>query len=71
MSDAKVRINMTVSPEFWEKWQAYAETCGMSASALFELTGTAMIDGAAGLLPVMKFAKDFEAHVSKLRGKKK
>lgn len=46
MDRNKITINMTVSPKFWEAWKKFSGELGLSASSMFEFTGTAVMQSA-------------------------
>jgi hypothetical protein len=46
MKENKIVINMTVSPTFWEAWKKFSGEQGLSASSMFEFTGTAVMRSA-------------------------
>lgn len=70
MTERKIRVNISVTPEFWAKWKEFAQFTGLSASELVEMAGTAMIDGSKNLMPLVDYVKKFEAEHAK-KGRKK
>lgn len=65
MAQTRVRCNLSFDPKFWKDWQELAQSLGLSASAMFELTGRAMIDSSKGLVPVMDHLLNLGAKVEK------
>lgn len=58
MDKNKRTVTMMCDPDVWEKWKALADSMGLSASGMFELTARAIIDvqGVGGFSALLSFA---------------
>lgn len=49
----RVRVNISVTEEFWRDWKDFAKSQNMNASQLIEFSGRAMINSSKGIFKIL------------------